>query len=179
MEMGIGTLGGDSVVFKRKFRWLFFVPEVSQEGVKALAPLRSARPSYSFKENSVQHVNEEIFFPTKTEWKPITLVLYDTAKNKHPVVDWVSMVYNIGPAQGGLEQHNWVPAIKKEPAGKGFKKEARLDLYDGCGKLIEQWNFEGAWPQQVEFGDLDMSSNEIVLVTITLRYDRASWVKGC
>ncbi len=151
--------------FKRKHRWLFIVPDVSAEGIDTLPPSRGARPSFSFKEMEAQHLNETVYYPAKPEWKPITLSLYDIKKpgsSQHPVFEWIKEVYD--PQNDAA----WVPSCD------GFKKrDATLDLYDGCGTLIEQWKFEGIWPQGVEFGDLDMSSSELVTLELTLRYDRA------
>ncbi len=50
---------------------------------------------------------------------------------------------------------------------------ATLQLYDGCGCLIEEWKYEHAWPQTVDFGDLEMNNSEFVTADVTLRYDRA------
>lgn len=178
MEMGLkDSLSGDQVVFKRKFRWLFKIPEICIEGVFALPPLRGSRPTYSFKEVGVQHLTEEIFYPMKVEWKPINLVLYDTAKPIHPVIEWISLIHRINYNC----DHKFIPSVSGEDnmISAPFKKLGKLELYDGCGNIIEQWKFENCWPQSVEFGDLDMASNDIVTVNITLRYDRACWIKGC
>ena len=48
-----------------------------------------------------------------------------------------------------------------------------LVLYDGCGNPLEMWSFDGLWPQAAEFGQLDMSSAEVVTCDVTMRYDRA------
>jgi hypothetical protein len=49
---------------------------------------------------------------------------------------------------------------------------------DGQGDPLEQWCYYNAWPQEVEFGDFDMTSTDVMRVNLTLRYDRAEW-KGC
>jgi len=151
--------------YKRKHRWLFIIPAVSAEGINTLPPSRGARPSLSFKEMEAQHLTETVYFPSKPEWKPITLSLYDIKKpgsKQHPVFEWVKKLYD---PQRDAE---WVPSCN------GFKKpRCRLELYDGCGNVIERWVFESIWPQAVEFGDLDMSSSDIVTLEMTLRYDRA------
>lgn len=165
ISMGISKqLGGSEVALKRKFRWMMEIKEVCGDQISVLPPNKGARPSLTFKESSVQHLNEEIFFPTKTEWKPITLILYDTSGKKHPVVEWLSKIYEINKESG----FKWKPSI-----GQQFKKDAKLKLYDGCGNVMESWVMQNAWPQSVEFGDLDMGSQEIVTVSVTLRYDRA------
>lgn len=43
---------------------------------------------------------------------------------------------------------------------------------------MEKWFFKNVWPNNIEWGDLDMSNNEYITVELTLRYDRA-WVTDC
>lgn len=155
-----------NVCFKRKNRWLFIIPDISARGVASLPPSKTARPSISFKEIEVQHLNETIYFPGKPEWKPITLTLYDLKRpgsgSEHPIFRWLKTIYN--------------PQIdaKYKFSCDGFKKDfATLEMYDGCGNVIERWIFETIWPQAVEFGDLDMSTSDLLTCDITLRYDRA------
>lgn len=147
---------------KRKFRWIFVIDEVSAQGVNCLPPSKASRPTLTFKEIEVQHVSETVFFPGKADWKPITITLYDLKKgDTHPVFEWLKKAYD--PESGTYK-----------PSCDGFKKsEATLELYDGCGTSIEKWIFETVWPQSVEFGELDMSSSEVITCDITLRYDRA------
>ena len=137
---------------------------ISDDGASLLPPLKSARPNLTFKEIEVQHLNETIYFPSKPEWKPITLTLYDIKKNNNPVFEWIKQVYN--PRDGF-----WQPPIL--PGKDYFKRTCRLKLYDGCGEVVETWVYENAWPQTIEFGELDMSQSEVVTIDITLRYDRA------
>ena len=159
-------LESDTVCFKRKNRWLFSIEKVMgdqsspQDKVNALPPYKGARPSISFKELEAQHINETIYFPGKPEWKPVTISLYDIKKPLHPVFEWLKGIYDpLG--------ETYVPSCD------GFKKEARLELFDGCGEIIETWIFENAWPQNIEFGELDMSGSELVTCDLTIRYDRA------
>ena len=157
MDMGIGKVR--YACFKNKNRWMFTIDGISEDGVNALPPNKAARPSLSFKEIEVQHVNEIVYLPGKPDWKPINLVLYDIKKNKHPVLEWIKTIYN--------------PETGEYKLDSKFKKKAKLELFDGCGKVIESWVFEEAWPNNIEWGDLDMSTSEIVVVDLTLRYSRA------
>lgn len=155
-------LESTTVCLKRKFRWLFIVPSVSAEGISSLPPSRGARPGISFKEIQVEHLNETIFYPGKPDWKPVELVLYDLKKNSHPVFRWLQNIYN--PSDGQFAT----------PLENGFiKSKAYLELYDGCGTVLEKWVFENIWPNSIDFGELDMANSEIVTCSLTLRYARA------
>lgn len=170
-NMGMGKLGGD-ICMMRKFRWLFFIDGVSDDGASALPPDKGARPSLSFKEIEVQHLNETVYFPGKPDWKPIQLTLFDLKLNENPVFGWLREQYDVcGGDDQSSERARW-----NRPGN--FKKDARLEMYDGCGNIMEKWFFKNVWPNNIEWGDLDMSNNEYITVELTLRYDRA-WVTDC
>jgi hypothetical protein len=92
-NMGLGKFSSD-VCLMRKYRWLFFIDGVSDDGTSALPPDKGARPSLSFKEIEVQHLNEVIYFPGKPDWKPVQLTLFDLKENKNPVFDWIKKKYD-------------------------------------------------------------------------------------
>lgn len=151
---------------KREFRWMFTVPGVagdnSPNAVNALPPEKAARPSMSFKEIEINHLIEDVYYPAKPEWKPVQITLYDLQKREHPVFKWIKEnVYD--PQQGKFFA----------PASKELIKTCTLTLYDGCGQTVETWTYEDAWPQAVNFRTLDMSSSNLVLCELTLRYARA------
>lgn len=161
-------LESQNLTMMRKFRWLFKIPDVSAMGINTLPPEKGARPSLSFKEIEVQHLNETVYFAGKPDWKPVTLTLYDLKKNKNPVFEWLKTQYN--PETG-----DWYA-----PAPNTWKKAfCRLEMYDGCGNVMEIWTFENVWPNNIEWGELDMANNEYVTVELTLRYDRAWVIDTC
>lgn len=155
---------------KRKFRWLFKLPGISGEDrtsseAQALPPKRGSRPSFTFKEQEVQHLHETVYFPVKPDWKSINLTLYDISCRRNVVFEWLQKHYNPNPANG---RSTWTPVVSS-----GLKQDATLELYDGCGRVLEAWKFDNCYPLSVEWGDLDMDASDIVTVDITIRYDRA------
>jgi phage tail-like protein len=162
-NMGINWYTKDTIL-KRKFRWVFSIIDVTnvdsaKGSANALPPLKSNRPILEFREMEVQHLNEIVYFPAKPDWKPITLTLYDLKTNENPVFKWLKTIYD--PSNG-----TW-------SVDASLKKNATLKMLDGCGNEVEAWTLENAWPQAINFGELDMGSSDVVLVEITLRYDRA------
>lgn len=162
-------LESPTTCLKRKYRWLFIIDGVSADtqSANALPPLKSSRPTISFKETEIQHLSETIWFPVKPEWKPVNLTLYDLQKSENPIFEWIRDAYDPSPDSSQFLANFY-------PAADGFKKPfARLEMYDGCGNVMERWTFENVWPQQAEFGELDMANSEYVTVDLLLRYDRA------
>jgi hypothetical protein len=173
MQMG---LQGTGTYTKRQFRWMFTIENVvgdlsSTGSLNCLPPEKSARPNLSFKEMNVQHLNEEVFYPAKPDWKPITIVAFDLQKSTHPVWNWLISLYD--PRQGTFLAPNQVPCSNQNESCSGFIRQCKLELYNGCGNLVEQWIYEDCWPQSVNFQTLDMTQNGLVMCEITLRYVRA------
>ena len=120
---------------KKKHRWLFKIEDVSADGVNCLPPSKSARPSISFKTMEIVHLNETITRPIRPEWKPISLVLYDIKKNPHPVFKWLKKIYV--PKDGTWQRPGGSDAF--------IVDTATLEMYDGCGNILESWTFENVW----------------------------------
>jgi hypothetical protein len=167
-NMGMGILADPKTNFKRKFRWMFRLLSGKWigTGVGALPPMKGARPSLEFKDIEVQHVTEDIYLPGKPSWKPINLVLYDICppSNDHPIWDWILTCYDPINTNGT----NYFAILDKN-----FKQDCVLEMYNGCGAVLEMWYFENAYPSQVNWNDLDMADSGVVTCDITLKYDRA------
>ena len=151
---------------KRKFRWLFNIPNITLGNNNALPCLKAARPKINFREMQAEHLNETITYPSKPEWQPIQLSLYDRCiPVQNPIFTWLKQQYDPTPNKCS----NWYPCI--DPLS--FKPCCSLQLLDGCGNVIEGWVLEHCYPQNIDWGDLDMTSSEFVTVDFSLRYDRA------
>lgn len=165
---------GSSLNFnpKQKFRWLFQIQNITvgDAGSGPLPCIRASRPKLQFREMQAEHLNEVISYPSKPEWQPIQLVLYDRCIGfEHPVMTWLKQQYNPVGSNPSAGCSAWYPCI--DPLS--FKTCATLILMDGCGTIVESWTLEHCYPQAIDFGELDMGSTDIITADITLRYDRA------
>jgi len=160
--------GGDGNVglAKRKFRWLFNIENITMGNDTALPCLKASRPKLNFREMQAEHMNETISYPSKPEWQPISLALYDRCiSTQNPIFTWLKQQYDPTPQKCS----NWYPCI--DPLS--FKPCCTLNLLDGCGNIIEGWTLEHCYPQNIDWGELAMEDNGFVTVDFTLRYDRA------
>ena len=162
---GIFSMGG----LKRKFRWLFHITNITTSFVDSAQPLpcmKAARPKITLKEMQAEHLNETISFPSKPEWQPIQIMLYDRCISvQNPIFTWLKQQYNPGPFECG----KWFPCLDS----RSFKTCATLSLLDGCGNIVESWQLQNCYPQSIDWGDLEMTNYEVVTVEFSLRYDRA------
>ena len=180
--MGIGPVGlGDpNVVFKRKFRWTM---EVSG-GVGACAfyvPAYfvkvAARPNLSFEETEINFLNDKKYIPGKVTWESITVTYIDVGGS----------LSGTG-AGGNLGLYTWLTNVFDftSPTRKymnstsiGYTGVVTLKLWDGCGSQLENWCLLDAWPQSINFGELDYSSSDTVDIELTLRYSQVSFQHNC
>lgn len=159
---------------KKKNRWLFSVPDIVVGQAPALPPKKAARPGIQMKEYEFQHLHESIWYPLKGMWKPIQITLFDIRCNQNVIFDWLATIYD--PSQPD-DEVVFNPVLEPLSGDVPFKvPECTLELYDGCGNVMETWTFENAYPSDITWGELDMDSSELVLVDFTLRYDRAWFV---
>lgn len=166
MAQNMGISWAFDKVFKRKFRWLFFIPGVVDDGVKALPPLSFARPAVKFESVQVQHLTETIHFPGRPSFDSLQLTLYDI-QTYSPVWDWILLLYD--PYNGTYTRSNTVGGLDYST----FKTNCYLSLYNGCGEEIERWYYEAAWCESANFQGLNMTESDTCTVEVTLRFDRA------
>jgi hypothetical protein len=171
IDMGIGALGFNNLIFKRKFRWTLRIFDIcgGQEIPKDYVKL-AARPNITIEETEINHLNAKTWIPGKGTWETITVTYYDVATiDIKPLYDWLATVYDfVDPV--ALKQGS----IRADYAGK-----AELVLYDGCGQELEIWTLGDVWPQAINFGELDYSNSEEVTIELTLRYSDVAYEPIC
>jgi hypothetical protein len=194
-NMGIGF--ASQVLFKRQNRFIMYIPGIThtltgQRAIsKALVEEKSARPNISFKEVEVPHLIETIYFAGRPDWKPLKVTLYDVA-NGNPAWDWIRSLYGVYHIEdfntGGRSSSNSNISVQYKGSlnatslaggsldeSQTFKRTIQIFMLDGCGNAIEAWTYMHAFPTDVEFGETDMTGNDVMKVNLTLRYDRAYW----
>lgn len=171
-------LEGDKLCPKRKNRWLFKVEGVCADGtagINSLPPSKTARPSIKFRESSVRHLIEDVYYPAKIEYENLKLTLFDLKRKNHPVWEWLKIFHDSKAGAQRAPNYIRTSASSNKPVkpNKFIQNSAQLDLYNGCGDVIESWVFEDVWPLAVDFQDLEMGNSDIVYCDLTLRYVRA------
>lgn len=173
-NMNVGF--ASSVIFKRQNRFVMHIPDVTHVGSSAariynrvLVEEKSSRPKLSYKEIEVPHLIETIRYAGRPEWEPLKVTLYDVAQT-NPAWSWITSNYYLRRTGSNSATIGF-----RGGAALGFKRNVQIFMLDGCGYAIEGWSYINAYPVDVDFGDVDMTYNESMKVSMTLRYDRAYW----
>lgn len=172
IDMGIGKLGGQDIVFKRKFRWTMSMVWNTQPIDEYFVKVAS-RPSLSVEEQEINFLNGKTWIPGKGSWETMEITFYDVGgaagTSMSTLYSWLSSVYNFSDPIG----------LSQSSSSRGYGAEGTLRLYDGCGVIMEKWSLGNMWPTAVNFGDLDYSNNEEVNITLTVRFSEVRYDSYC
>lgn len=142
---------------KRKFRWFLQI-----DGIDAFTLKTAARPQATFEETMIDFINAKRWIAGKMTWNPISVVMYDpiAPSAAQKIMDWVRLNYEYLTGRMGYATF--------------YKKDITLKLLDPQGTVVELWDLTGAWPQDINWGDLDYASSDNVEITYAIRFDNAN-----
>jgi hypothetical protein len=171
IPMGIGKIGFKNVIFKRKFQWTFEVRDIcGGQNVPVSYVKMANRPKLSIEEKEINHLNGKKFIPGKGTWNEISVSYYDVATvDNGPLFSWLASVYNFTDSiklQMGSQSGDY--------SGTGI-----IQMYDGCGQLLDRWTLLDMWPKEINFGELDYSSSDECLIELSLRFASAKYEPIC
>lgn len=175
INMGIGRLGGDNVIHKRKFRWTFSVERSAAFNVPASFVKMAARPNLAIEETEINFLNAKTYIPGKGTWEQITVTYYDISVGggggggNEPLWNWLASVYNFVDRLTLTQS-----SVRRCYGGTGV-----CTMYDGCGNGLEEWRLFDCWPTSVNFGELDYSSSEEATIEVQLRYSNVQYKNFC
>ena len=141
---------------KTKNRYIMYI-----EGIPAYLIKTTGRPTITFEEIELNHINVKRFVKGKGTWETLECTLYDPVvpSAAQAVMEWVRLSHESVTGRDGYSDF--------------YKKDITLNVLGPVGDIVEEWTMKGAWIQTATFNDLDWATNDPVEVTLTLRYDYA------
>ena len=119
------------------------------QGIPAFIIKASSKPSIENGEITIDHINIQRYVKGKSKWSAITVSL-----DHHESTT----------GRNGYASH--------------YKKNITLKQLSPLGEVLEEWQLEGAFITSANFGSLDWSTEEMVMIELTLRYDYAFYKPG-
>jgi hypothetical protein len=131
------------------------------QGIPAYLVKTSAKPSMTNGEIALDHINVQRYVKGKSVWNTIAITLYDAIvpSAAQAVMDWVRLHHESATGRDGYKSM--------------YQKQIDLLQLSPLGEVIEKWTLKNAFITETNFGSLDWSSEEVVMVELTLRYDWA------
>lgn len=163
---------------KRAYKFILSIPGGSSNqtsGLKEFLVKKVSKPEWEITSTEHKFLNHTFYYPGRTTWAEIQATVVDTLDSS---TNATQELMNILEASGYS-----LPTTLAQPAGWGSvsKKKAvtealgtiRIKTIDSDGHSIETWELQNAWVSKVAFGELAYDSEELVEVTLTIRYDNA------
>jgi len=173
INMGIGRLGGNDLIHKRKFRWTFAVERDGGKRVPASFVKMAARPNIAIEETEINFLNAKTWIPGKGAWEQITITYYDVTAldgtGNEELWSWLASVYNF------IDN----VALTQSSRRRCYGGTGVCTMYDGCGQELEEWRLFDCWPTNVNFGELDYGSSEEATIEVQLRYSNVKYTNKC
>lgn len=141
---------------KKQHQFIMQVNDIPAYLIKA-----SAKPSMTNGEVALDHINVQRYVKGKTVWNTIGITLYDAIvpSGAQAVMEWVRLHHESATGRDGYSSY--------------YKKDIRLHQLSPLGEVVEEWILKGAFITESNFGSLDWSSEDVVNIEVTLRYDWA------
>jgi len=116
----------------------------------------------------VDTINSEYKIKGKSRWQDISITVYDPIPTKDVSGAWT--------AHDWLLYHH-VSAEDKDALMEEYKNEIRLKYVQPDGSTTAgMWVLHGAFFASVNWGNVDVSSDDLVLIEATLSYDWAEYI---
>jgi hypothetical protein len=136
-----------------------FIMEI--DGIPSFMVKTANRPKLESEVVELDHINLKRKIKGKSNWTDITITLYDpiVPSGAQSVMEWIRTGHESITGRDGYADF--------------YKKNIDFYMLGPVGDKVEQWKIVGAFISSAEFGDVDWSSNDPVMISLTLTYDYA------
>ena len=137
----------------------------------------ATKPNFTITESSHSFLGHTFYHPGRVEWQPIDVTLGDPVQPDASAT-MMNMLRQMGyDYPDGLDYANGRDG--RGPTGISKKRavaamgETKITQLNADGEELESWKLINPFITKAEFGSLDYSSDEMVDVSISIRYDYA------
>ena len=131
------------------------------DGIPGYLIKKISRPSITFGEVVLDHINVKRKIKGKANWDNITCDLYDpvTPSGAQAVMEWVRLSHESVTGRDGYSDF--------------YKKDITIQTLGPVGDIVEEWILKGAYCQNASFGDGDWTSDAPMNISMTIVMDYA------
>ena len=134
---------------------------MSIDGIPGYLIKTANRPSITFEEVELNHMNVKRYVKGKGAWDTIEITMYDPVvpSAAQAVMEWIRLSHESVTGRDGYSDF--------------YKKDITINVLGPVGDKVEEWTLKGTWIKSANFGSLDFGSNDPMDIAISLRYDYA------
>lgn len=128
-------------------------------------------PKLSLSVQELHRFNDRVYVPGKGEYETVDFEFYEFIGVKSTDGTYSR---SAGDILWGWLQKGYNPATGEVELKRNITSTALIVQFDGRGNVLRTWTLYHAWPIDVEFDNLDSTSDEVQSVKVTLRFDWAA-----
>lgn len=122
------------------------------------------RPNLTHEEITLDAYNSKAYIAGKHTWDPITITLRDDLNG------------NVNRAIAEQLQRQLSHGTQSAPAAAGtYKFGITVEQLDGSDTptVVESWSLNGCFIQNVQYGENNYATSDVMQITLSIRYDNA------
>jgi hypothetical protein len=160
---------------KRKHRFLLFFNnfDLPQYVIKS-----TDKPSFEINTTTHNYFGHQFHYPGQVVWNTINVTLVDpVSPDSSTALNEILRKSGYGTPDDAAGDKSILPTISKASAVSALGGKVIIRQYDVEGQhteAVESWELYNPWIQSVNYGSLDYASDDMLEITLTLRYD---WAK--
>jgi hypothetical protein len=168
-QFGVPTTGTNAMVMpKLQYRFRVNLYDFGRNNGSTVEMTQNVvsvtRPSLTHDEVTLDAYNSRAYLAGKHSWEPITLTLRDD-------INGTVTKHVASQLQKQLNQ-----GLQSAPtAGRDYKFGIVIEQLDGSqpGLVIESWSLNGCFIQNVNYGENNYATSDVMQITLQIRYDAA------
>lgn len=131
------------------------------EGIPAYLIKAASRPSISFGDVVLHHINVNRKLKGKADWQDVSITLYDPVvpSAAQAVMEWVRLSHESVTGRDGYSDF--------------YKKDITFNSLGPVGDKVEEWTLKGAYINATNMNSMDWETDGPVMIELTLKYDYA------
>jgi hypothetical protein len=139
---------------KRKHRWIFAI-----EGIDSFVIKKAGRPGFTIGSKEIPWINTQRYISSKLKFDTMSVDLHDpiAPSGAQQVMEWIRTHHESVSGRSGYADF--------------YKRDIQLKMLDPIGTVVELWDIKGAFIENAKFGDVDYGGDEVVTISLTLRFD--------
>jgi len=160
---------------KRKHRFLLFFNNVDlpQYVIKS-----TDKPSFSINTTTHNYFGHQFHYPGQVVWEPINVTLVDPiSPDSSTALNEILRKSGYGTPDEATGDKSILPTVSKANAVSALGGKVIIRQYDVEGlntEPVESWELWNPWIESVNYGSLDYESDEMLEISLTIRFD---WAK--
>ena len=169
-SQNFGEQGTDLKDPKRKFRFTVEFTGLAEGNSQLWWAKTANKPSFAIAAAEHKYLNHTFYYPGSVTWNDVVITVVDPV-SPDATATLADIVKQAGYSPP-TDQNSLSTMSKAKSAGAlGSVKVTQID---GDGNPLETWTLQNAFVTDLKFGDLEYGGDDLIELSVTLKYDWAT-----